>query len=57
MPKDMEPHVKAHGIDKTVLVQAAPTVNETEFMLGIADAREFVTKVVGWVGRIGRYRS
>ncbi len=49
MPEDLEPHLKSHGIDKTVLVQAAPTVNETEFMLGIADTTEFVAKVVGWV--------
>jgi L-fuconolactonase len=49
MPKDLAPHLKAHGISKTVLVQAAPTVNETEFMLGIADATDFVAKVVGWV--------
>jgi L-fuconolactonase len=49
MPKDMAPLLKARGIEKTVLVQAAPTVHETEFMLGIADATEFVAKVVGWV--------
>lgn len=49
MPKHLEPHLKAHGIDRTVLVQAAPTVAETEFMLGIADATDFVAKVVGWV--------
>jgi L-fuconolactonase len=49
MPKDLEPQLKAHGIDKTVLVQAAPTVNETEFMLGIADTTDSVAKVVGWV--------
>ncbi len=49
MPKDIEPHLKAHGIDKTVLVQAAPTIAETDYMLGIADATDFVAKVVGWV--------
>jgi L-fuconolactonase len=49
MPKDMLPHLEHHGISKTVMVQAAPTVNETEFMLGIADATDFVAKVVGWV--------
>jgi L-fuconolactonase len=49
LPVDFESHRKAFGIDKTVLVQAAPTVNETEFMLGLADATEFVAKVVGWV--------
>ena len=49
MPKDMAPHLARHGIAKTVLVQAAPSVNETEFMLGIADATDFVAKVVGWI--------
>jgi L-fuconolactonase len=48
-PKDYEPLRKAYGIDKTVLVQAAPTVGETEYMLGLADATGFVAKVVGWV--------
>jgi L-fuconolactonase len=48
-PKDLEPHLKAHGILKTVLVQAAPTVAETDYLLGIADATDFVAKVVGWV--------
>jgi L-fuconolactonase len=49
MPHHLDPQLKAAGIEKTVLVQAAPTVNETEFMLGIADASDTVAKVVGWV--------
>jgi L-fuconolactonase len=49
LPPDFEPHRKAFNIDRTVLVQAAPTVNETEYMLGLADATDFVAKVVGWV--------
>jgi L-fuconolactonase len=49
MPEDLTTHLKTNGIDKTVLVQAAPTVNETEYMLGLADATDFVAKVVGWV--------
>lgn len=48
-PEHLRPHLEALGIDRTVLVQAAPTVNETEYMLGIADATDFVAKVVGWV--------
>lgn len=48
-PKDMIPHLRAQGIDRTVLVQAAPTVYETEYMLGLADATDFIAKVVGWV--------
>lgn len=49
MPSDLEPQLAAAGIDKTVLVQAAPTVTETEFMLGIADSNPSVGMVVGWV--------
>ena len=48
-PRDMVAHLKAHGVDRTVLVQAAPTVQETEYMLGLADATDFIAKVVGWV--------
>lgn len=48
-PVDLAPHLKQHGIDATVLVQAAATVHETEYMLGIADATPFVAGVVGWV--------
>jgi len=48
-PADLAPHLAAHGIGGTVLVQAAATVDETEYMLGIADATDHVRAVVGWV--------
>jgi len=48
-PADYDAHRAAFGIDATVLVQAAPTVAETHYMLGIADATDWVAKVVGWV--------
>lgn len=48
-PGDLAPALARHGIVGTVLVQAAPTVEETEYMLGIADATEHVKAVVGWV--------
>lgn len=48
-PSDLAPHLARHGISHTVLVQAAPTVNETEYLLGIADATPHVAAVVGWV--------
>lgn len=48
-PADLEVHMKAQGVDRTILVQAAATVYETEYLLGIADARESVAGVVGWV--------
>ena len=48
-PNDLAPHLTQHGIEATVLVQAAATVQETEYMLGIADATPFVAGVVGWI--------
>jgi L-fuconolactonase len=48
-PADLAPHLARHGIDRTVLVQAAATVHETEYLLGIADATPHVAAVVGWI--------
>ena len=48
-PADLAPQIAAHGITHTVLVQAAPTVHETEYMLGLADATPHVAAVVGWI--------
>lgn len=48
-PADLAPGLEATGIAQTVLVQAAPSVEETEYMLGIADATPHVAAVVGWV--------
>ncbi|ASY70975.1 amidohydrolase [Sinorhizobium fredii USDA 205] len=48
-PDDLKPHLTAAGIGRTVLVQAAPNVAETEFLLEIAAREETVAAVVGWV--------
>lgn len=49
LPVDLEPMLTAAGIEGTVLVQAAPTVAETEYMLSLADSNAFIKGVVGWV--------
>lgn len=49
MPRDLAPHLEQHAVDGTILVQAAPTVAETEFLLDIAAPTPFVQGVVGWV--------
>ena len=49
LPADLEPHRRAFGIDRCVLVQAAATLAETHYMLGLADATDWVAKVVGWI--------
>ena len=48
-PADLAPTLAQVGIDGTVLVQAAASVHETEYMLGLADASPFIKGVVGWV--------
>jgi L-fuconolactonase len=48
-PQDLQPYLEKSGIDSTILVQAAATLEETQFLLGIAKENEFVKGVVGWV--------
>lgn len=48
-PADLKPQLDSAGVQATVLVQAAATVAETEYMLGVADGCGFVAGVVGWV--------
>lgn len=49
LPADLTPLLRAADVEGTVLVQAAPTAGETDFMLGLADAAPFIKGVVGWV--------
>lgn len=49
LPGDLMPHLETHGISGTILVQAAATVEETHFMLSLADNTPSVKGVVGWV--------
>lgn len=48
-PADLSPHMEEVGVDKSVIVQAANSVHETEYKLGIADAVDSVAGVVGWI--------
>ncbi|HEV2557731.1 MAG TPA: amidohydrolase family protein [Microvirga sp.] len=48
-PDDLAPHLERHGINRTILVQAAPTVEETRYMLDLAAASPSVAGIVGWV--------
>jgi L-fuconolactonase len=38
-----------NDVGQSVIVQAAPTVAETEYMLGIADSSDIIAGVVGWI--------
>lgn len=48
-PAELAPLLQAHGVAQTVLVQAAATAAETDFLLDLAEANAFVAGVVGWV--------
>lgn len=48
-PADLEPLLDAAAVQRTVLVQAAPTIAETEHLLAIAERWPRAAGVVGWV--------
>ena len=48
-PADLTPLLERCAIDGTVLVQAAPTPAETEFLIGLAEQNSFIKGVVGWI--------
>jgi L-fuconolactonase len=48
-PEDLAPLLARHRVDATVLIQAAPSIAETDYMLGLADAVPWVGAVVGWI--------
>jgi L-fuconolactonase len=47
-PADLAPLLKVARIDRTVLVQAAPSDAETAFLVRLAETTDFVAGVVGW---------
>ncbi|PAD78627.1 amidohydrolase family protein [Paenibacillus campinasensis] len=49
LPSDLRPHLQRHGIGQTILVQAAPTIEETEYILKLSETADFVAGVVGWL--------
>lgn len=48
LPEHLGPLMHEAGVERTVLVQAAPTDAETDFLLGLANGTQFVAGVVGW---------
>lgn len=49
LPSDLRASLLKHDIQKTVLVQAAQTVAETDFLLDLAAEDESIAGVVGWL--------
>lgn len=53
LPADLAPHAESGGITGTVLVQAAPTLDETRFLLSLAERTPLIKAVVGWIDLTG----
>jgi len=49
LPPDLEPELKRASIDGCIAVQARQTIEESRWLLGLADRFSFVKGVVGWV--------
>jgi len=49
LPLDLTSDLASTQVDGTILVQAAPTIAETEYLLTLADQHAFIKGVVGWV--------
>ena len=48
-PKDLQPVLQANGIDACVVVQADQSIEETKFLLDLANNNDFIKAVVGWI--------
>ena len=49
LPPRLEPILKGNRVTQTVLVQASDSVEETRWLLSLADQYPFIAGVVGWV--------
>jgi L-fuconolactonase len=49
LPADLKPELDKTGIDACIAVQARQSIEETRWLLELADANPFIAGVVGWV--------
>lgn len=49
LPEDLKPLITKACVDRTVIVQAHPSVEEALWLIELADANDFIAGVVGWV--------
>jgi L-fuconolactonase len=49
LPSDLLPVLRRHHISRTIVVQAAQTVAETDFLLDLASSDDSIAGVVGWL--------
>ena len=49
LPPDLEPAIRAADVDAVISVQARQSLDETRWLLGLADRHPLVAGVVGWI--------
>src|SRR5262245_38370622 len=49
LPDQLEPLLKENGVNKTVLVQASNSIEESRWLLSLANNYPFIAGIVGWV--------
>ena len=49
LPQDLKPLIEQVGIEKTIFVQTQHNVDETRWVLQLAEDNDFIAGVVGWV--------
>lgn len=49
LPEDLLPHLNTHQLNGSIVVQAASTLEETEYLLSLADQSESILGIVGWL--------
>jgi len=49
LPPDLEPLLRRAGVDGCIAVQARQSLDETRWLLSLADTHPFIAGVVGWV--------
>jgi L-fuconolactonase len=49
LPADLEPLLRSQGFDGCIAVQAAESLDDTRFLLSLAERHPFIHGVVGWV--------
>lgn len=49
LPSTLDPILRRNGVEKTILVQASNSLEETRWLLELAEQNAFIAGVVGWV--------
>lgn len=49
LPEDLSPHLAMHAVDGVIAVQAAATLEETAFLLKLAERHDWIRGVVGYI--------